>query len=418
MGNDTVVSIHSQSELVDPLTALLQEQAGQLLQAAINAEAAELLARFAEHRDDQGRAAVVRNGYLPEREVLTGIGPVPVKVPRVRDRADVGAKFESALVPAYVRRAASVDAALPWLYLHGISQKDVGPALKALVGPEAANLSGPVIGRLKRSWQADYEQWRQKDLSKDEWVYLWIDGIYSNIRGQDHRLCALVVIGVNARGEKHFLAIESGIRESAQSWREVLLHLKQRGLRAPKVAVGDGALGFWSVVSEVFTGIRQQRCWVHKTANVLNYLPKNAQPKAKAAIHDIWMAETKAEAVKAFDHFLRTYEAKYPKATRCLEKDRDELLEFYNWPAEHWIHLRTTNVIESTFATIRHRTKRVKGAFSEQTMIAMMFKLASNAENAFRKLRGFRWLADVIEGVPFKDGIKQVHQDQQSQLAA
>lgn len=418
MTEDTVVSIDSQSATEDPLTALIRERAKQMLQAAVNAEAEEYLARFADQRDSRGHAAVVRNGYLPEREILTGIGPVPVKVPRVRDRTDAGAKFESSLVPAYVRRAASVDSALPWLYLHGISQRDVGPALRALVGPEAANLSSPVISRLKRIWQSEYEQWAQADLSKDDWVYLWVDGIYSNIRSQDHRLCALVVIGVNERGEKRFLAIESGIRESKQSWREVLLNLKRRGLREPKVAVGDGALGFWAAVTEVFTGIKTQRCWVHKTANILNYLPKSAQPKAKAAIHDIWMAETKEDAGAAFDHFIKTYEDKYPKATNCLARDREELLEFYNWPAQHWTHLRTTNVIESTFATIRHRTKRVKGAFSEQTMMAMMFKLATNAEQSFRKLRGFRWLAQIIVGVKFKDGKQVKDQDQQTELAA
>lgn len=418
MSNDTVVSIHSQSAIKDPLTELLRAHAGQLLQAAINAEAAQLLAQYADRRAGDGRLALVRNGFLPEREIITGIGPVPVKVPRIRDRGELGVKFESALVPTYVRRAASVDAVLPWLYLHGISQKDVGPALKALVGPDVANMSAPVISRLKRTWEAEYELWNQKDLSRDEWVYVWVDGIYSNIRSQDHRLCALVVIGVNERGEKHFLAIENGMRESKQSWREVLLNLKRRGLRAPKVAIGDGALGFWAAVTEVFTDVKTQRCWVHKTANVLNYLPKSAQPKAKAAIHAIWMAETQQQASAAFDHFMLTYEAKYPKAAQCLAKDRDELLEFYNWPAQHWTHLRTTNVIESTFATIRHRTKRVKGAFSEQTLMAMMFKLATTAQGSFRKLRGFRWLAQVIEGVKFTDGISEKDQDQQTPLAA
>lgn len=418
MEQDTIVSITSQSAATDQLTALLKERAGELLAMAVDAEVQDLLARYADLRSASGHAGVVRNGYLPEREVLTGIGPVPIRMPRVRDRTDSGIQFESALVPAYVRRAASVDAALPWLYLHGISQKDIGPALKALVGPEAVNLSAPVISRLKRTWQIEYEQWSQSDLSKDEWVYIWVDGIYSNIRAQDHRLCALVVIGVNARGHKQFLAIENGMRESKQSWREVLLNLKRRGLRTPKVAVGDGALGFWAAATEVFADVRTQRCWVHKTANVLNYLPKSAQPKAKAAIHQIWMAETREQASSAFGHFINTYQDKYPKATECLAKDRDELLQFYNWPAQHWVHLRTSNVIESTFATIRHRTKRVKGAFSEQSMMAMMFKLAITAQASFRRLRGFRWLADVINGVSFVDGIKQHDQDQQRQIAA
>ncbi len=418
MGNDKVVSLRSQSEIEDPLTQLLREKASELLQAAVHAECEEFLARFAERRDDQGRHAVVRNGHLPERAVLTGIGPVAVKVPRIRDRAGVGARFESRLVPAYVRRAASVDAVLPWLYLRGISQADVGPALQALVGADAANLSAPVIGRLKRGWTEEHANWHATDLSRDEWVYLWVDGVYSNIRGDNDRVCALVVIGVNERGQKRFLAIEDGVREAKQSWREVLLKLKSRGVTMPKVAVGDGALGFWAAAGEVFPQTRPQRCWVHKMGNVLNYLPKTTQPKAKKAMQEIWMAETRESACAAFDLFVKTYEPKYPKAAECLAKDRDALMTFYDFPAEHWIHLRTTNPIESTFATIRHRTKRVKGAFSSQTLMAMMFKLAITAEQSFRRIKGFHWMADVIHGVQFKDGIKQENQEQQRRAVA
>ena len=418
MGNDRVVSLVRQSQIEDPMTALLRDKASELLQAAIQAECAEFLARFAQQRDERGRQAVVRNGYLPEREVLTGIGPVAVKVPRVRDRTGGEARFESKLVPAYVRRAASVDAALPWLYLRGISQADVGPALQALVGQDVANLSAPVISRLKRSWQDEHARWSKGDLSKERWVYLWVDGIYSSIRGDHERLCALVVIGVNERGQKRFLAIEDGVRESKQSWREVLLGLKRRGLVDPRLAVGDGALGFWAAAEEVFPTTLVQRCWVHKSANVLNYLPKSVQFKAKAALQNIWMAETRRSAHEAFDQFMTTYGAKYPKATECLRKDRESLLAFYDFPAEHWVHLRTTNPIESTFATIRHRTKRVKGAFSAQTLMAMVFKLAIAAEHSFRRIKGFDWMADVIRGVPFVDGVKSTREQDQPRRAA
>lgn len=418
MGDDKVVLLRSQSEIEDPLTELLREKASELLQAAVQAECEVFLRRFTGRRDDQGRQGVVRNGYLPERAVLTGIGPIAVKVPRVRDRTGGGARFESSLVPAYVRRAASVDAALPWLYLRGISQADIGPALKELVGPDAANLSAPVISRLKRVWLDEHARWAKADLSRDRWVYVWADGVYSSIRGDNERLCALVVIGVNERGQKRFLAIEDGVRESKQSWREVLLGLQLRGFKPPRLAVGDGALGFWAAAEEILPETVAQRCWVHKMANVLNYLPKSVQPKAKAAMQEIWMAETRDKAHSAFDQFVTTYSAKYPKAADCLQKDRHALLAFYDFPAEHWVHLRTTNPIESTFATIRHRTKRVKGAFSQQTLMAMIFKLAIAAEQSFRRIKGFDWLADVVRGVQFVDGVRKQDQDQQRQAAA
>lgn len=400
------------------MTELLREKSVELLHAAVNAECAAFLERQADRRDDQGRRAVVRNGYLPERNVLTGLGAVPVKVPRVRDRSGNGVRFESKLVPAYVRRAKSVDAVLPWLYLRGIAQADVGAALAALVGRDAANVSAPVIGRLKASWSAEYAAWQRADLSRDRWVYVWVDGVYSGIRAEDHRLCALVVVGVNERGQKRFLAIADGVRESKQSWREVLIGLKQRGLVAPSLAVGDGALGFWAALEEVFPQTRAQRCWVHKTANVLNYLPRTVQPKAKAGLQAIWMAETRQAAIKAFDGFMLTYQAKYPKAAECLAKDRHALLSFYDWPAEHWVHLRTSNVIESTFATIRHRTDRVKGAFSRATLLAMLFKLAGTAEHSFRRIKGFNWLAEVIRGVKFVDGVREDQIIEQRRVAA
>lgn len=315
-------------------------------------------------------------------------------------------------MPPYVRKAKSIEAALPWLYLKGISTGEMGAALKMLLGPDATGFSAKTISRLKTQWGQEYDDWRATDLSRDEWVYIWADGIYSGLRGTDDRLCVLVVIGVNARGEKHFLAIEDGVRESTQSWREVLLGLKSRGISTPKLATGDGAMGFWAALEEIFPATRQQRCWVHKTGNVLNYLPKRTQPKAKKMLHDIWQAETREDAHKAFDLFIETFEAKYPKATECLVKDRDELLTFYDFPAQHWQSIRTSNPIESAFATIRHRTKRTKGCLSREGMLHMMFKLGKCAEKSWRKLRGFAHLADVIQGVDFVNGIKPSTQDQ------
>ena len=419
MSKDNVVTLQAPEGVADPLTELLREGAKRLIQQAVESELAELLGQYAEVQDDQGRRAVVRNGYLPPREILTGVGPVSVKVPKVRSRTGEPVVFRSSLVPPYVRKAKRMEAALPWLYLKGISTGQMQEALEVLVGPEAKGLSSSVVSRLKRKWEGEYIEWCRRDIGKDRWVYLWVDGIYSGLRAEGQKLCALVVIGVNERGEKHFLAIEDGVRESTQSWREVLLDLKKRGLEVPaELAVGDGALGFWSALDEVYPKTRQQRCWVHKTANVLNYLPKGVQPKAKKALQEIWMAEDRASARKAFDHFVRSYRAKYPKAVDCLEKDRETLLAFYDFPAEHWVHIRTTNPIESTFATIRHRTDRAKGCVSRSTMLTMIYKLGMCAEKRWRRIRGFDYLAKVIEGVKFKDGIEVSNETGNSRSAA
>lgn len=412
MNDATIIEFAGRDTVSDPLTDLLRKGARELLQTAVEAELDAFLAEFAKHRTPEGRAAVVRNGHHPERAVQTGIGPVTVQIPKVRSKTGAPVTFRSALVPPYVRKAKSIEAALPWLYLKGISTGEMGAALKALLGPDATGFSAKTVARLKTQWAAEYDAWRKANLGRDEWVYVWADGIYSGLRGTDDRLCALVVIGVNALGEKHFLAIEDGVRESTQSWREVLLGLKSRGLNAPKLAVGDGAMGFWAALEEIYPTTRQQRCWVHKTGNVLNYLPKRSQPKAKKALHDIWQAETREDARKEFDLFVGTYEAKYPKAVECLVKDRDELLTFYDFPAQHWQSIRTSNPIESAFATIRHRTKRTKGCLSRDGMLHMMFKLGQCAEKSWRKLRGFAHLADVIEGVDFINGIKPSTQDQ------
>ncbi|MQM39964.1 IS256 family transposase [wastewater metagenome] len=415
MANDNVVPFGKPGTVQDPLTEMLREGAQRLIQQAVETELTEMLAQFSGQKDEQGRAAVVRNGYLPEREVLTGVGPVQVKVPKVRSRTEESAVFRSALVPPYVRRARSVDAALPWLYLKGVSTGQMGEALEALVGPDAKGLSSSVVRRLKGQWRGEYETWCQRRLDKDRWVYVWADGIYSGLRAEGQKLCALVVIGVNDRGEKHFLTIEDGVRESTQSWREVLLSLKTRGLeRPPELAVGDGALGFWAALDEVFPETRHQRCWVHKTANVLNALPKSVQPKAKKALQEVWMAPTRAEAEKALGSFVQTYEAKYPKAVDKLVRDRESLLAFYDFPAQHWQHLRTTNPIESTFSTIRHRTDRAKGCVTRNTMLAMIYKLGMSAEKRWRRIRGFESIAKVITGVRFKDGVEvEIPNDQQ-----
>lgn len=389
------------------MSTMLREGAQRLIAEALQSEFDEFLLQFAERRDDQGRAAVVRNGFQPRRELLTGLGPVGVQVPKARSRTEEPAVFRSALVPPYVRKAKAVDAALPWLYLHGVSTGDMREALTALVGSEAKGLSAPVVARLKQRWSQEYKTWRRKPLGKDRWVYVWADGIYSGLRAEDERLCALVLIGVNERGQKRFLAIEDGVRESKQSWLDLLRDLKERGLKlAPKLAVGDGALGFWAALEEIFPQTRTQRCWVHKTANILNYLPKSLQARAKARLHDIWMADTKANAEKAFESFVTNYGAKYPKATECLVKDRVALLAFYDFPAEHWIHIRSSNVIESSFATIRHRTDRTKGCLTRDGMLAMIYKLGQSAERSWRRLRGFEWLAKVLDGVKFRDGIE------------
>jgi len=406
MGKSNVVELEGRVGSTDPLTELLRTGARQLLQQAIEAEVQELLAAHSGRLLEDGRAGVVRNGHLPEREIQTGIGPVTVRIPKVRAKTGKPITFRSALVPPYVRKAQSLEAALPWLYLKGVSTGEMSAALEVLVGPEARGLSASTVSRLKRAWAAEYQAWREEPLNKDRWVYLWADGVYSGLRAEQAKLCALVIIGVNEHGEKHFLAIEDGVRESTQSWREVLLKLKSRGMNVPQLAVGDGAMGFWAALEEVYPGTRHQRCWMHKTMNVLNCLPKSLQPKAKQALHEIWQANTREDAQKAFDLFLTTYEPKYPKAVLCLEKDREELMAFYDFPAQHWQSIRTSNPIESTFGTIRHRTKRSKGCLTRDGMLHMMFKLGQCAQKNWRRQRGFDYLAKVITGVKFRDGIE------------
>ena len=408
MSNDKVVSLHTPAE--DVLGELLKNGAKQLLAQAVQAELNELLDRHKDLSIDDGRQAVVKNGFLPERTIQTGLGDIPVKVPKVRDRSGQGIKFNSHLVPPYLKRAKSVEELLPWLYLKGVSTGDFQESLQSLLGADASGLSAGTISRLKRQWEDDYDQWRKRDLSNRRYVYIWADGVYCNVR-QDDKLCLLVIMGSDSTGRKEIVGLLDGYRESEASWQELLDLLSHQGLSVPpEIAVGDGALGFWKAITKHWPSTKHQRCWVHKTANVLNKLPKSLQPKVKASIHDIWMAETKESANKAFDLCVKQYETKYPKAMECLSKDRDKLLAFYDFPAEHWGHLRTTNPIESVFATVRLRTTKTKSCGSRTTTLAMAFKLMESAQKRWHRLRGYSLLADVIEGVKFKDGIK-VEQD-------
>ena len=396
----------------DVITDILRQGAQKMLTAAIQAEVDGYISEHAGLLDKDGHRLVVRNGYLPERMLQSGVGPVTIRQPRIDDRRvdDAGEKmkFSSKILPPYLRRTRSIEDLLPWLYLKGISTGDFSEALAALLGPNAPGLSPTTIVRLKQIWEKEHEDWSRRSLEGKRFVYFWVDGVYLRIRlGESEKQCVLVVMGATEDGRKELVAIQDGVRESEQSWRELLLDLKHRGLAiGPELAVGDGALGFWSAIAKVFPKTRAQRCWMHKTGNVLNYLPKSKQPFAKDKLHEIWMAETKADAVKAFVSFMETFEAKYPKATECLEKDRDELLAFYDFPAQHWIHLRTTNPIESTFATVRLRTHKTKGAGSRVAALAMVFKLAKAAEAHWRMLNGSELLKEIIEGKKFKDGIK------------
>jgi putative transposase len=393
----------------DMLTSILRDGAQRLLTQAVEAEVAEWIELHQHVQDQGGHRQVVRNGHLPQRTLVTGIGPVEVRQPRVLDRrpAPDAESFSSKILPPYLRKTKSIEELIPWLYLKGISTGDFSEALAALVGPEAKGLSASTITRLKEVWQAEFQDWSQRSLKGKEYVYVWADGVHFNIRLAEDRQCILVLMGATADGHKELIAIADGFRESEQSWKALLLDVKARGLVIdPKLATGDGALGFWKAIGHIFPTTREQRCWVHKTANVLDKLPQRLQPEAKDKLHQIWMAATKADAQNAFDLFVETYQAKYPKATECLAKDRAVLLTFYDFPAEHWIHLRTTNPIESTFATVRHRHRRTKGNGSRSACLTMVFKLMQSASKKWRLLNGSQLLPDVIAGVQFLDGVK------------
>lgn len=402
----------------DPLTEVLRSGARALLAQAVEAEVAAFLDSHADERTEDGRRRLVRHGHLPEREIMTGIGPVAVRTPRVRDRAGKGKariRFTSAMLPPYARRSKSLEVLIPILYLMGVSTGDFAVALGALLGPDAGGLSASTIARLKEVWTDEHARWLKRDLSARRYVYFWADGIHVQARLEDEAQCLLVIIGATPEGKKELVGLIDGVRESAHSWRELLLDLKRRGLAiGPELAVADGALGFWQAIEEVWPKARGQRCWVHKTANVLNKLPKSQQSRAKRALQDIWMAETRTDAEAAFDAFIESYTVKYDKAAACLAKDREALLAFYDFPAEHWKHLRTSNPIESTFATVRHRTARSKGCLSNKTALAMIFKLAQVAEKSWRRLNGHNQLPKLIQGVKFVDGIEAVRPQPQA----
>src|SRR6202166_1958629 len=379
MTDTNVFQLSQPGTFSNPLTEVLRSGARALLSQAVEAKVAALLSCHADKLTDDGRQRLVRHGHLPEREIMTGIGPVSVRCPRVRDRAADGGeriRFTSAILPPYARRSKSLEVLIPILYLKGISTGDFEEALAALLGKDAGGLSASTIARLKEAWVDEHARWLERDLSAKRYVYVWADGIYVQARLEDDAQCLLVIIGATAEGKKELVGLADGIRESAQSWKELLLDLKRRGLTIdPQLAVADGALGFWKAIDEVWPKTRAQRCWVHKTANVLNKLPKSLQAKAKRALQDIWMAETRKDAEAAFDAFIECYGVKYDKAVECLSKDRRPLLAFYDFPAEHWKHLRTSNPVESTFATVRHRTVRSRGCLSNKTALAMIYKL-------------------------------------------
>ena len=410
MREDTTSSIGFPStEAQDVLTEILRNGAQTLLAQAVEAEVAAWINDHAHLTDAAGRRQVVRNGRLPKRKITTGIGQVEIEQPRVHDRRGAAVEpFSSKILPPYLRKTKSVEELIPWLYLKGISTGDFSEALQSLLGLDAPGLSASTITRLKSTWENDYRDWAARSLAGQQYVYVWADGVHFNIRLEEDRQCILVLMGATPEGKKELIAIADGYRESAQSWKELLLDVKARGLDVdPKLATGDGALGFWKALREVWPATREQRCWVHKTANVLDKLPKRLQPAAKEKLHEIWMSDTREHAGQAFDLFLEIYQAKYPKACECLAKDRDVLLSFYDFPAEHWIHLRTTNPIESTFATVRHRHRKTKGSGSRLACLTMVFKLMQSAEKKWRLLNGSSILPDILQGIKFIDGIRE-----------
>jgi putative transposase len=394
------------------LEQTLREGARKLLQQAVENEINEFIEMHKDRTESDGKRQVVRNGYLPEREIQTGIGNIPVKCPRVRDNGKE-VKFSSAILPPYLRRTPSIESVIPTLYLKGVSTGDFSEALEAILGKNAKGLSPTNITRLKKTWEREHKEWEDRSLEGKQYVYIWADGIYFNVRLKDSRPCFLVLIGALPNGRKELVAIHAGFRESKISWLEVLNDLKRRGLEiSPSLAIGDGALGFWAALEEAFPNCRQQRCWVHKTANILDKMPKKIQPGAKRNIHEIYMAPTKNDGIKAFENFISTYQEKYPGACDCLKKDKDQLFSFYDFPAMHWQHIRTTNPIESTFATVRHRTRQTKGCGSVTATLTMVYKLASSAEKKWRRLRGYKLIDKVIRGVKFKDG-EEVKEEQE-----
>lgn len=410
MPENTANLVEFPVETETSLDQILREGARKLLHQAVLAEIEDHLEPRKHLCDEDGRRLVVRNGYLPEREILTPVGPIDIKQPRVRDRRDPEDReiFSSKIVPAYLRKTRSVEELVPYLYLKGVSTGDFTDALQSILGPDAKGLSPATVTRLKKIWEDEHKAWSRRSLKGRRYAYFWVDGVYFNIRlesPENRKQCILVIVGATAEGTKELVAIQDGYRESDASWTEILEDLKHRGLEEPpSLAIGDGALGFWKAVSRVFPSTRHQRCWVHKTANVLNKLPKSVQPRAKSALHEIWQAETRESAEEAFDAFVAKYDGKYPKAVACLVKDREEMLVFYDYPAKHWTHIRTTNPIESMFATVKLRTKKTKGCGSRTACLAMVFRLATSAQKRWRALNGADLVSQVAQGIKFVNG--------------
>jgi len=413
MKNDTdIIALRQPESVDDPLTEIARDGARRMLAAALRAEADAFVAQHVEEVLPDGRQRLVRHGYGPERSIQTGIGALDVRRPKVRDRAtgqeEDKIRFTSAILPKWARRSRSLDALLPVLYLRGISTGDFQEALAAILGKDAPNLSPSVVSRLTGEWQQEYDRWQRRDLSARRYVYIWADGVYLQARMEPQAECILVILGATPEGKKEVVGFQVGVRESAQSWRELLIDIKARGLAVPpEVAVGDGAMGFWKALDEVFPGTRHQRCWVHKIANVLNKFPKSMQPTVKGDLREIWQADTRVAAKTAMDTFSAKYGAKYERAVTCLTKDKEALLTFYDFPGYHWDHLRTGNPVESVFATVRHRTVRTKGALSQKTAKLMVFKLVQAAAKTWRRLKGANQLPLVIEGVTFTDGVAE-----------
>ena len=413
MKNDEPAARENQAEESKKslLEEIIREGARKLLQTAVEQEVTTYIEMFKELKDEGGRRLVVRHGFLPERSLLTGIGPVTVKQPRIRDKRE-GESFTSAILPRYLRRVPSLDNLIPT----GISTGDFTRALEAILGENAKGLSASTIVRLKKQWEQEYKEWAKRDLSGKRYVYFFADGIYFNVRLEDtenKRQCFLIIIGVLADGTKELVAVLDGYRESKLSWMELLSSLKERGLtEGPRLAIGDGGLGFWAALREAYPGTEEQRCWVHKTANILDKMPKSVQAKAKERIHDIYLAPTKEQALVAYNSFLSLYGKKFPDACECLSKDKGVLFTFYDFPAEHWIHIRTTNPIESTFATVRLRTEKTKGCGTRLATLTKVFKLICETQKTWKKIKGYRLIPKVLEGAIFVDGEVQDEQEQ------
>ena len=380
--------------------------AQKMLKLALENEVEEYIHKHSDEVDRDGKRIVVKNGSMPKRDIVTGMGPIAITQPRLDDRRlDSGERFSSSILPRYLRRIPSIDSLIPVLYLKGISTNDFGSALTNILGEGASGLSSTNIVRLKKVWEKDYNEWRKRDLSGKDYVYFWVDGIYFNVRLDDNRSCMLVIMAADRHGNKELLAVTDGYRESKAGWREMLLDLKIRGLEiGPRLSIGDGGLGFWAALDEVYPETKRQRCWVHKTANILDKMPKAVQSKAKSMIHDMYMAPTKKDALEAYDHFVDTFSDKYPKAVECLTKDKEDLFTFYDFPAIQWIHIRTTNPIESTFATVRLRTKKTKGCGSRIATLTMVFKLALEASKTWKRLKGHQFILYVLDNKKFIDG--------------